>query len=156
MEDGNKTPAGPPPPPAPGQAPPPPAWGYPPPPRPSNSTTLALIAHLGSFVGGFIVPLIIYLVAKDDQFVRRHAAEALNFQITCLAPILFIFVPFIAFPFAASGPEGMVVFFGLFVVVWLVAMAAGIGNIVFSIIAAVKASRYEEYRYPISIRFVKP
>jgi uncharacterized Tic20 family protein len=164
MEDGNQTPAGPPMPPTPGQAPPPPGWGYPPPPRPSNSNTLALFAHLGSLVGGIIVPLVIYATAKDDPYVRRHATEALNFQITVLLASLLLFVPFIAMPFAFLGgmasPEamagGMVVFFVLFAVVWVAVVVLAIAGVVFSIMGAVRASRYEEYRYPIAIRLVKP
>src|SRR5687768_2884713 len=50
----------------------------------------ALAAHVGTFVAawvalGFLAPLIILLVkGNDSPFVRRHAVESLNFQISLL------------------------------------------------------------------------
>src|SRR5262245_21251917 len=45
--------------------------------------TLATVAHLGGLVGGFVTPLVVYLIdGGKDRFVRHNAAEALNFQIT--------------------------------------------------------------------------
>jgi len=42
----------------------------------------AMIANLGGFLFYFIAPLVIYLIFKDrDPFIRRHAAQALSFQI---------------------------------------------------------------------------
>ena len=57
----------------------------------SNERTMALLAHLLPLLGfGFIAPLVIYLVKKDDSdFVADQAREALNFQIT-------LFIGFIA------------------------------------------------------------
>ena len=52
-----------------------------------DSRSWALAAHLSPLVGLFvglppIGPLIVYLAKKDDPYVRRHAAEALNFNIS--------------------------------------------------------------------------
>ena len=41
-----------------------------------------MLSHLGPFLGGFVLPLVLFLVAKDKPFVRHHACEALNFAIT--------------------------------------------------------------------------
>jgi uncharacterized Tic20 family protein len=116
--------------------------GYGPPAR-SDGRTMALLAHLGVFVGGFIVPLIVYLTAgKTDPFVRHHASEALNFSLTYT---LFVMV-------------GMLISFATlfiaFIVFFPLLMIAGIGHIVLSVMAAVKANNGEWYRYPINIRFV--
>src|SRR5688572_21174892 len=53
----------------------------------SNSTGWAAMAHASALVAVFIGfvfvgPLIVYLIKKDDPFVRRHAAEALNFNLS--------------------------------------------------------------------------
>ena len=42
-----------------------------------------MLSHLGPIFGGFVLPLVMFLVAKDKQpYVRHHACEALNFAIT--------------------------------------------------------------------------
>jgi len=64
-------------------APPPAPTGTP----PEDQRTLALITHLSGIVLGFIVPLIIWLVNKDQagkDFINDQSKEALNFQITLL------------------------------------------------------------------------
>ena len=52
-----------------------------------DTRTWAVAAHLSAllslFVGfPFVGPLVVYLVKRDDPFVRRHAAEALNFNLS--------------------------------------------------------------------------
>lgn len=107
-----------------------------------------MAAHLTAlaalFVGlPFMGPLVVYLVKKENPFVRRHAAEALNFNLSVMLytivlaivtfVLLFVLVGFLLIP--------------LFVVLFA-------GWIIFVIVAAVAASRGEEYRYPLTIRFV--
>jgi uncharacterized Tic20 family protein len=114
-----------------------------------DTRTWALAAHLSAllslFVGfPFIGPLVVYIVKRDDPFVRRHAAEALNFN---LSVFLYLVVGGIA--------TFVLIFFvvGLFllplfvvgVILWLV----------FTCLAAAKAGEGEEYRYPLTIRFVR-
>ena len=60
------------------------------PPRRSGSSNLfAVFAHLGCFFFPILVPLVIYLLTKDEpgeQFAAGNARESLNFQITlCIA-----------------------------------------------------------------------
>ncbi|MCU1585367.1 MAG: uncharacterized protein QOI70_109 [Microbacteriaceae bacterium] len=97
----------------------------------------ATLIHLGGIFFQFLPALIGYLVLKDrGPFVREHAKTALNFQLTVLA--------------------GYVVgFFTVwFLVGFLVFIIVGVGNVVFSIIAAVAANRGEWYRYPVAIPFI--
>src|SRR5438045_1785285 len=51
---------------------------------PSNDEkTMAILSHVLTFVAGFLAPLIIYLIKKDESaFISAHAKESLNFQIT--------------------------------------------------------------------------
>lgn len=104
----------------------------------SDQRMWAMLGHLGGILIGFIAPLIVMLVyGERSPFVRRHAVEALNFQIT------------VAIGFAAAFVLMFVLIgFLLLPVVW-------IGSIVFSIVGGLAANRGEEYRYPVSIRLVK-
>jgi len=103
-----------------------------------DDMNMAMLAHLLAIFTWFLGPLIIWLIKKEDSpYVDRHGKEALNFQIT-------ISLAFIASGFLSLACIGIV----LMPVVWVV-------DIIFCIIAAVKASRGEEYRYPVSIRLVK-
>jgi uncharacterized Tic20 family protein len=92
----------------------------------------AMIANLGGILIGFIAPLIVYLMYKDrDPFVRRHAAQALNFQI--IAAIA-LFISSILF----------LIIIGIFTFI-----AVGICMIVFPIMGGVAANKGEPYDYPL-------
>jgi uncharacterized Tic20 family protein len=114
-----------------------------------DSRTWALAAHLSALVGlvigfSFLGPLVVYLVKKDDDpYVRAHAAEALNFNLS-------------VFIYALVGGFILVILVILLIGILLipVAIAAAIGWIVLVIVAAIKAGRGELYRYPLTIRFV--
>jgi len=105
--------------------------------RAAEERNLAVLAQVLGIFFGLIGPLIIYLIAKPDQpFAKHHAAEALNFHITVLIG-------------AIASVVLMLVLVG-----FVLFMVVVIGGFVFSIIAAVAASKGEWYRYPISIRMV--
>jgi uncharacterized Tic20 family protein len=104
----------------------------------SDEKLWATLVHLGGLFFGFLAPLVGYLVLKDrGPFVRAHTATALNFQLTLL----------IAY---AVGGILSIVIVGLFII-----LAAYVLNIVFCIIAAVKANRGEWYTYPLTIPFLR-
>lgn len=103
----------------------------------------AMLAHLTSFAGHLIPfghiggPLLIWLLKKDTMpLVNDQGKEALNFQITMtLAFIvaglsLFVLIGFILLP-----------------AVWLF-------DVIFTIVAAVKANEGVAYRYPFCLRLV--
>ena len=124
----------PPPPPPPPMSEPGPAYGAQAqaPVSPSDARMWSLFAHVGGIFFGFIPSLIIYVMYKDrDPFVRRHATQALNFQII-VAIIYVVSVPLTAI--------------GIGLLTWA---AAGIAVLVFSIIAAMAANKGEEYTYPL-------
>ena len=112
-------------------------------PTPSNEErNWAVAAHVGSFLAayialGLLAPLAVLLFkGNDSQFVRNHAIESLNFQISALI-------------YAA------VCFLLLFVVVGIFFfIALGIFYVVMVILASVRASRGESYRYPLTIHFL--
>ena len=104
---------------------------------PSDEKLWATLVHIGGIFFSFIPALIGYLILKDKgPFVRAHTATALNFQITmAIAYVIGYILIFIVV--------------GIFVLiaVWVV-------NIIFSIMAAVKANQGQPYTYPLSIKFV--
>lgn len=141
------------------------AWGQAAP--DSNDRTLATLAHLGAVLGGFLLPLVLYLIADDATRpeTRHHAREALNFQITSLAATLLATVAMFT-GFAASGllgasgePEaigaGVGIGIGLFLLCFAVIFAVSIASLVFGIIGAVRANKGIRYDYPLCIRFVR-
>ena len=104
----------------------------------SDEKTLAILAHILTFISSFIAPLIIYLVKKDNSaYVAEHAKESLNFQITMF--ILYIISVVL-----------MLLLIG-FLLIWLLSIA----NIILVIIATIKASENKMYRYPINFRLLK-
>ena len=120
----------------------------PPPPPAGNRDTsgdgnFAVIAHLGTLINlitglGFIVPLVIMLTkGRESQLVRANAVESLNFQISII--IYAIVSVFLA-----------IILIG-FVLLFVVALLA----FILPIVAAVKTSNGEAYRYPITLRLVK-
>ena len=114
----------------------------------SEERNWALAAHLGSFVAayaalGLLAPLVVLLVKGNaSPFVRRHAVESLNFQITILI-------------WAVIGFAVVVLTLGLGLVVVLpVAGVVAVFYLVVVIVGGVRAAGGRDYRYPLTWRFV--
>ena len=133
--------------------PPPPSPAAPPPAaRPPSDNGLpsseqrqwAMFAHLSALIGlivpfgNVLGPLVIWLVQKDKMaFVDDQGKEALNFQITVFgAAVISFFLMFILIGF-------------------LLIFVVGLGALVLTIIAAIKANEGVAYRYPLTIRLIK-
>ena len=125
----------------------------------SEQRAWAIGAHLGALglalasaaILGFVAPLVVWLVRKDeDPYTEHHAKEALNFQLTVLlaiAAFTVLLIPGLIFGLLTLG-------IGL--VLGAVAVAAAtVAWFVLPIVATVKASNGEGYRYPLTIRFVR-
>ncbi|MBT8207167.1 MAG: DUF4870 domain-containing protein [Acidimicrobiia bacterium] len=104
----------------------------------SDSKIWAIAAHLVPLAGfALLGPLVVYLIKKDeDAFVRSHASEALNFQISVAI-------------YAVISAILILLFVGILMLIGLAIFA-----LVASILAAIQASNGERYRYPLTIRFV--
>lgn len=100
-----------------------------------NDKTLAVLAHILGLVTGFLGPLIIYLVAQDES-AKHHAKYALNWQISL---IIYLVVSIIL----------IFVYIGFFTLIALMIL-----NLVFSIMAAVKAGENVLWKYPLAIPFL--
>jgi hypothetical protein len=116
-----------------------------------DDRTWALVAHIGSLVAawfamGFLAPLVVMLVKSERPFVRRHAVESLNFQISLL---IYSVVGAVVGFLVAVLTLGV----GALVVI-PVAVALALLALTLIILATVKASNGEDYRYPLTIRFI--
>jgi len=98
----------------------------------------ALAAFIGIPFGHILGPLVVWLIKRDQfPFVDAQGKEALNFQIsmTIYAIVAFILC------------------FVLIGIPLLIAIA--ILDLILVIVAAVKASTGQSYRYPLAIRFIR-
>jgi uncharacterized Tic20 family protein len=99
---------------------------------------LAALLPILPIVGGILAPLIIWQIKKEEYpFVDEQGKEAVNFQISVL---IYEVVAFLL-TFMCVGA--------------LLLPAVIIFNIIFLVIAAVKANDGFHYRYPLCIRFIK-
>ena len=103
-----------------------------------DEKTMAMLAHLLALVSGFVGPLIIWLIKKDESdFVNDQGKEALNFGISITI-----------YSFVAG--------LSLMVVIGILLMpAVGIFALVNIIRAAMAANKGERFRYPLCIRLIK-
>ena len=123
------------------------------PPPPTNSgddNTLALLVHLSGILLGFVVPLIVWLVNKDNPnkaFLNDQSKEALNFHINVIVASIVLSI---------IGGILTAVTFGLGAFVFIPLMVVfGIAVAVFLIIAGLAAQKGEYYRYPFAVRLIK-
>lgn len=140
-----------------------------------SQSTWAMFCHLSTLVGyvipfgNYLGPFVVWL-AKRREYPRvdDQGKEALNFQITLLLYVLSLVaiggvltligigvgagaaksaggVP----PWLAGlGVTGILLFVFLF-------LALGVYSLVMTIVAAVRASGGENYRYPLTLRLIK-
>jgi uncharacterized Tic20 family protein len=109
----------------------------------SDERTWSVVVHLSALsalfipLGHLLGPLVIWLIKRSDMpMVDRHGKEALNFQITVTL---------------ASFLCGLLYFVGIGVILLFVLLVA---DAVLVIMAAVKTSRGEAFRYPFTWRVI--
>lgn len=97
-----------------------------------------LLMHLSQFVSTFIIPLVMWLIGKDNSSrVDVHGKNIMNFIITYT---IWIVVGIITIPF---------------VVGIIILSVIGLVATIFIIVAAVKAYNGEDWSYPLTIRFLR-
>lgn len=113
----------------------------------------AMAAHLSAFVAfvgipSLVGPLVVWLAKKDsDAYVAAHSVHALNFNISVL---IYTIVGSIAL-----GIIGLVTLGIGFLLAIPVVIVAVIVWLVLVIQGGLAASRGEQFRYPMTIDFVK-
>ncbi len=111
----------------------------------SETTNWAMLCHLAAllgfippFVGAIFGPLILWLIkGKEHPFIDDNGKESLNFQISImiysvlLVPTFCIGIGVVLLP-----------------AIWL-------ADVILIVVAAVKASDGEAFRYPLCLRLIK-
>lgn len=112
-----------------------------------SGKTVAIFCHVGHFLLNVFLALIFRVTEGDkNPYVKHHATEALNFQLTQL--ILTFGLMIVGIPLA-------IVTAGIFLILLIPAfILIVILGIVWTIQGAIAASRGEWYRYPFSFRMV--
>jgi uncharacterized Tic20 family protein len=105
----------------------------------------AMFCHLAGLawfliplIGNIVAPLIVWQIKKEDSmFMDEHGKEALNFQIS-MSLYALISIPLFLI---CIGP--------------FLLIAVVIFDLIFLLIAAIKANNGDHFRYPLCIRFIK-
>ena len=133
-------------------------------PKPDSAgRTWSIFCHLGALslyigvpLGNILVPLIIWLIKKDELTqVDQHGKQSLNFQISLtiyaiLAAIVFTALVMAAFIIGGEyAPRVIVIFIPLQFIFFILA------HLALTIIGAIKAGEGSVYRYPLAIRFLR-
>jgi len=124
----------------------------------SGDRNMAMLCHLISFVGivlpfgNILGPLVVWLTQRENSsFVDEHGKESINFQLSLM---VYSFVGVLLLIVSAIL---IIVVIGIFIliIVGLLILAFFVFSFVVVIVASVRASNGEMYRYPLSIRFLK-
>jgi uncharacterized Tic20 family protein len=109
---------------------------------------LALFIYLLAIFTGFLGPLILWLIKRDElKFVNHHGKEVLNFCLTLLLASVIL---------GMVGVPLILLTFGLLALVFVpLAMILSIYALVTTIVGAMKANRGEWWEFPLSIRMIR-
>jgi len=121
----------------------------------SQDRTWEVVAHLSSLsmlvgvpFGNILGPLVVWLLKRGDSpSFDAHGKEALNFQISVMLYLLI----------ATAVTAGlMLIVIGILLVPLLIVAVIVVPmlDLIFVVIAAVKASKGEFYRYPLTLRLI--
>lgn len=109
-----------------------------------DDKTFGMLAHLAALAGfvipfgNLIGPLVIWLIKKDQSaWVDKNGKEALNFQISITI-------------YAIVSGILTIILIGI-----LLLIAVGVFSLVMIIIASVRVSNGEDFKYPLCIPFIK-
>jgi uncharacterized Tic20 family protein len=110
----------------------------------ADARSYAMLCHLATFsgfvipLGNIIGPLVVWKYKRSESpFIDRHGKEALNFQITLTLYLI-------------ASAVLIIVVIGIPLLI-----VGGLVGMMFTAIAALRASHGSEYRYPLTFRFVK-
>lgn len=109
-----------------------------------NSTRI--LPHLLGIFTGWIGPLVLLLVIKSQE-TKQHSRKALNWQISYSIYSILIILLVIFFLFSQK-----ILLFVFFILTFI---SLCLLDIIFCIIASVKANKGELWDYPLSIRFLR-
>jgi uncharacterized Tic20 family protein len=109
----------------------------------SDDRTWAALCHVGALswyigVPGLLTVFLLWILKKEQSsFIDHHGKESINFQISML---LWVAVGIITFCVGVG---------------FVILVLDGIFNLIMVIIAAIKASNGEHFRYPLTLRIIR-
>ena len=116
----------------------------------NNDKSLAALTHASSLIAmvlsagwlSFVGPLIMWFIYKDSNpFIRQAAAGSFNFNIGLCAMSIIAWVLVIT-----------IIGIPISIILWIIAF---IGQVVWHLIATIKATKGEAYNYPFQIKILK-
>ena len=138
----------------------------------NNNSMLIHLSALSNFfipLGNLILPIILWQsLKKDNTYVDHHGKESVNFNLSFLMynAVLGIISGVLVIVFILNtvhigyhqNPESILHLLfttgGLFLFILVFALIM-IVKVILIIVAAIRASQGEKYRYPLTIRFIK-
>jgi uncharacterized membrane protein len=121
-----------------------------------DERTMGTLAHVLQLVGGWIAPLVIFLVKRNSRFVSFHALQALLLQALYFVLVMVMMGAFFAVLMAGiafhqpAAPHnflpGSII---LFPVIWLGMMGWWVFMLIVAIVYGIKAGRGEWAGYPV-------
>lgn len=110
-----------------------------------SERSAAMWTHIGALFIGWLMPLIMFMMKKDESaFVREHARQSLNSQI--MSAIIAYGIILISLPL-------MFIIIGMFTI--FLAPIVPIIYAIFEIISAIRANKGEGYKHPMTPNMVK-
>lgn len=148
----------------------------------THQKNLSTFIHLSTFskwfipFGNFIAPLVLWSAQRNkSRFVDDNGRDAINFQLSILLytiALVIISIPFFIWQlFKLEGANAHILFddhfhthgdfanmstiFIITIIVGTLALGIAIFEIISVVSAAIKASNGENYKYPLTINFIK-
>lgn len=132
-----------------------------------DSNIIVLICYLGALLLSWVdeakylawlLPLIVYIIERDSEFVKKHSAQAtLLFAFYSFISIILTGLFVILFPNTNVFSVDLTNFAGsllLFSTLSMISMLFLVVVSIFSIIAASKTWNYEDYNIPVIKKFI--
>lgn len=82
-------------------------------PKKKDSNLIAALAYIGTFGLGIFAPVLIYILIKDDRYVRFHALHSIFFMAFLLCFNLVSFPLLFVMTFIINSPMLFLIFFPL-------------------------------------------
>jgi uncharacterized protein len=116
--------------------------------------TMAVLAHVLQLIGGWVAPLVIFLIKRESRFVSFHALQVLFLHLAIVVTGAVVVVAgFIGILFAVAfhavkntAPLGIFILFPMF---WLALIGTWVTMVLVAVLYGIKAGRGEWAEYPV-------
>lgn len=118
-----------------------------------DSNVVGALAYLP--VGGLLMPILIYLLSKEDRFVRFHALNAIGTYLAVGVAALLVFAFTFVFHILAmvlavpTGGASIIIWAPVFLIIWLALMLAGVCLLIFMIYCMYLAYEGKAFSIPL-------